>query len=289
MTTPLKRSPFKVGEFGMPQTKTISKWALASAKIAYQLLAISAEVFCRHSFGVRYIGHLVAGLLSCCLYTMVMESGVSEKGSPLLPGYLFVYLCLVLYHLVSMARRGHAGVHSQSTGIPWILRNVDAAHMTAGQFFGSFIVESGIVFVFGLIVSPFDLPLSIWLIGSGISHFVKGAIAAWKFRNRVLDALDARIEGGHISEAVRNNSSPNSTHTQATAAPVTGQPQHQQNSTLREIISNLDPALRRIISGLDSNSPQTERQANPQTPRRYHAGPLGTLPRIVSNRPRNRK
>lgn len=126
----------------MPQTKTISKWALASAKIAYQLLAVSAEVFCRHSFGVRYAGHLVAGLLSCCLYTVLME---------------------------------------------------------------------------------------------------------------------------------------------------TGQPQPQQNSTLSEIISNLDPALRRIISGLNSNPPQTERQANPQTPRRYHAGPLGPLPRITSNRPRNRK
>ena len=94
--------------------------SLASAKIAYRLLAISAEVFCRHSFGVRYIGHLVAGLLSCCLYTMVMDICASVKGSPLLPFYLSVYFCLVLYHLVSMARRGHAGVHSQSNGVPWI-------------------------------------------------------------------------------------------------------------------------------------------------------------------------
>ena len=273
----------------MPQIKTISRWALASAKIAYQLLAISAEVFCRHSFGVRYIGHLVAGLLSCCLYTMVMESGAYEKGSPLLPFYLSVYFGLVFYHLFSMARRGYAGVHSQSNGVPWILGNIDAAQISAGQFFKSCILESGLLFILGLIISPFDRPLSAWLTGSGISHFVKGAIAAWKFRSRVLDALDARIEGGRISGAVRDNSSPNSTHTQATAAPVTGQPQHQQNRTMREIINNLDPALRRIISGQNLNPPQNERQANPQTARRYHAGPLGTLPRITSNRPRNRE
>jgi len=273
----------------MRQIKTISKWALASAKIAYQLLAVSAEVFCRHSFGVRYIGHLVAGLLSCCLYTILVEEGPLEKGSPLLPFYLIAYSGLVSYHVLSMVCRGNAGVHSQSNGVPWILGNIDAAQISAGQFFKSSILESGLLFVLGLIISPFDVPLSAWLTGAGISHFVKSAIASWKFRNRVLDAIDARIEGGRISEAVRDNSSPNSTHTQATAATVTGQPQHQQNSTLREIISNLDPALRRIISGLDSNSPQTERQANPQTPRRYHAGPLGTLPRITSNRPRNRK
>ena len=273
----------------MPQIKTISKWALASAKIAYQLLAISAEVFCRHSFGVRYIGHLVVGWLSCCLYTVVVESGASEKGLPLLPPYLMAYLCLVFYHLFSMARRGYADVHSQSNGVPWILGNTDTAQISAGQLFKSCIIESGLIFVFGLIVSPFDLPLSAWLAGAGISHFAKGAIAAWKFRNRVLDALDARIEGGRISEAVRDNSSPNSTHTQAAAAPVTGQPQHQQNSTLREIINNLDPALRSIISGRNSNPHQAERQANPQTRRRYHAGPLGTLPRITSNRPPNRK
>ncbi len=273
----------------MPQIKTISKWALASAKIAYQLLAINAEVFCRHSFGVRYIGHLVAGWFSCSLYTMVIEGGASEKRSPLLPYYLSAYFCLVFYHFLSMARRGYAGMHSQSNGVPWILGNIDAAQISASQFFESCILESGLFFILGLIVSPFDLPLSVWLIGSGISHFVKGVIAAWKFRSRVLDAIDARIEGGRISEAVRDNSSPNSTHTQAIAAAVTGQPQHQQNRTLREIVNNLDPALRRIISGLNSNPTQTERQANPQTPRRYHAGPLGTLPRITSNRPRNRK
>ena len=188
-----------------------------------------------------------------------------------------------------MARRGYAGMHSQSNGVPWILGNIDAAQISASQFFKSCILESCLLFILGLIISPFDVPLSAWLIGCGISHFVKGAIAAWKFRNRVLDALDARIEGGRLSQAVRDNSSPNSTHTQATVAAVIEQPQHQQHSTLREIFNNLDPALRRIISGQNPNPPQTERQANPQTPRRYHAGPLGTLPRITSNRPRNQK
>ena len=192
----------------MPQIKTISKWALNSAKIAYQLLAISAEVFCRHSFGVRYIGHLVAGLFSCCVYTMVIGAGASEKGSPLLPFFLLAYFCLVFYHLLSMLRRGYAGLHSQSNGVPWILGNIDAAQISVGQLFKSSILESSLLFVLGLIVSPFDTPLSAWLIGSGISHFVKSAIAAWKFRSRVLDALDARIEGGRISGAVRDNSSP---------------------------------------------------------------------------------
>ena len=81
-----RRSLFKVVGFGMRQIRTILKWALPSAKAIGKLLATSAEVFCRHSFGQRYAGAMIGSFLLCLLYYVVIES-VVPGWAPLLGAY----------------------------------------------------------------------------------------------------------------------------------------------------------------------------------------------------------
>jgi hypothetical protein len=250
----------------MRHIRTILKWLLPSVKIAHQMLAVSAEVFLRHSFGVRYVGYLVAGFFSCCLYTLLIGlTGLGEK-IPFLKWYLAAYFVLVSYHIFCFFGRRNSVVHSQSTGVPW---NVWSVRARESQIF-QLLAEPSFIAITGLIVLPFDAPLAVWLLGCGLCHFIKGATGLWNRWNRLHDALDARLEGERMSEAVREYHAPRSRQDQPSTVVVSHSGETQHNRPMRDIVGNLDPALRRLMS--DENLSQE---------RPHHAGPLEHLPRIT--------
>ena len=75
----------------MKQLKTILKWALPSVKAAYNLMAVSAEVFCRHSFGQRYAPSLLASFFFCFVVMSLLREVATDKGSPMVDIYLLFF------------------------------------------------------------------------------------------------------------------------------------------------------------------------------------------------------
>lgn len=269
----------------MRRIKTISKWALISVKIAYRVFAISAEVLCRHSFGQRYASELILGSVSCFLYVSVCEIYRGKTTTSLLTLYLVVYVFLVCYHLLSIWSGRRVAGYSVSNGEPWKFWH----HLPISTQIVKIVFEPCLLILGACIISPYDAALSFWLIGSGISHLLKQAIFLLRLHRRVLDALDARIEGEHMSEAVRRYRTPGAA--QAQAAPtvvVTTRAAPSRSETLEEIVNNLDPALRRLMSGSEESSGRPLGRLRSTTTRsiRFHSGPLGSLPRIRSRRKR---
>ena len=259
-----RQSPFKEDASGMQQIKTILNWILPSTKWAYRILSASAEAFCHHSFGSRYIWNLMLSFFSCCIYFAIMS--ITGSGDGISGCYLMAYFGFVVYHTVSAFRRDSL-VHSESNGVPWDFWRLTPEQMGGFQIF----IEPLLFLNIGLLIAQLDAPLGAWLLGCAICHFIKAIITSWNHRNRLLDALDARLEGERMSNSVRGQHSP---RRQDRPSTVTVAQSLQRPHNARDIVNNLDPVLRRLM---------TEEGAG--APVRYHAGPLGHLPRITARKP----
>jgi hypothetical protein len=104
----------------MEHLKTALKLALTSGKFAYKMMAISAETFCRHSFGRRYALNLLAGYIFCLALTGLLSFGAAQLHPALLQDYLTIYFILIVFHLVRMWRY-HPNLHSHSNGQSWAI------------------------------------------------------------------------------------------------------------------------------------------------------------------------
>ena len=275
----------------MDLIKDTLKWALPSAKIAYKMTATNAEAFCRHSFGQRYAPSLIGSFLFCFAFTSLMRAAAPERASRLLDIYLMTFFILLLFHLSRMWRPRAVPSHSYANGQSWpIWRRLPIRNSLVQS-----LVEPGLHAVAGLLVFPVDKLLFLWLEFSGICLFVKELIGKWKRRSRILDALDARAEGERMNTAIRQQTAPQSAGEGAASPVVAAQPAQSPPNSLTQIARNLDPALQRLIATPERRAP-TQPPANSEVARprqlvtrpshtRYHAGPLGTLPRITSKRP----
>jgi hypothetical protein len=268
----------------MPQIKTISKWALASAKVFYRYLAVSAEVFCRHTFGIRYMNDIVVSFLIFFIYATVVGCFGQIK-SPFLNFYLGCYFALVCFHIVSMLRRQNSSVHSYSSGAPWPFWH----RFCAKPMVVDLILEPGFLLVVGLLLVSHDDALAIWFQLSALSLFFKRAVSSWKKWHHLMDVLDTRVEGEQLNEAVRQRTVPRA-RAATGAIPVSmGQasepPQSQLPQSHEQIFGNLDPALRQIITPANSTAPNSNSRASQSNSGSHeYGGPLAHLPRIKSPR-----
>lgn len=247
------------------------------------MMAINAEVFCRHSFGRRYAPSLMASLLFCVASFGLFHLANPNGASTLLDTYLLIFFILVLFHIASMWRR-RAILHSYFNGLSWPIWERSGIHSGIVQL----LCEPSLHVLAALLIGRECALLSGWLLVAGICLFVKEAITRWKHRNRVIDSIDARLEGERISGEVRRQTAPHSGAEQPGSPVVPVEQAQLPPSTVGQIYSRLDPALQRLLSPRDQNSQRASaatRPASRQGARRYHAGPLGTLPRITSRRP----
>lgn len=269
----------------MNHLKTILKWAFPSIKLGYNLLAGCAEVFCRHSFGPRYAPFLLASFFFTLVIMTLVRIGNQKGASPIMDVYVLTFFILLVYHLGRMWRP-YGNIHSYSTGRSWAFWSRFDASPTVVQM----IFEPATHVLGGLLMFPICEFLSAWLIAAGFCLFVKQFLSNWNYRNRVLDAVDARLEGESIGTGVREHTAPQSGGEQRVSPVVVAQQARQPASSMGRIFSRLDPALQRLVATPNQNRPSPpagNRPANQSGPRRYHAGPLGTLPRITSKRPRS--
>lgn len=245
------------------------------------MLAVSAEVFCRHSFGEQYVWNLLAGFCFCVFCSLCVE-GASPGRFPFFGLYVFVFLVLVCFHIVSIVRRRDGTIQSGLCGVSHAFWR----HLTRNPILVRVIFEPGVILLAGLIVNRFDAALSEWLLTSAVCLCIKATIEAWKLRNQVLGMFDSRIEGERMNQILRGDS-----HTdqrdEDPATTVTQAPGQDGNRpSLGQIFNRLDPALRQVLS-----DPAPPVVANPPDPRQeptskylHHAGPLGHLPRITAKR-----
>ena len=168
--------------------KIILKWLLPSAKLACKLIAVSAEVFCRHSFGMRYGLRLVGSFLLCFGYASLVGLAIPAATSHLLDIYLWIFSLLLLFHIVGLCRQRPPLPHSYSTGQSWQFWQ----RFGFGQNTVRLVFEPGLHIVAGVIVSPVDNALAVWLESAGVCLFIKEMITLRQEYKHLLDALGCR-------------------------------------------------------------------------------------------------
>jgi len=266
----------------MNHLRTISRWALPSAKFTYNILAVSAEAFCRHSFGRRYAPSL---LVSFCCCFVALNLG-RANGPQLVPAltdiYLLIFFILVLYHIARMWRQ-RATIHSHSTGQSWeFWQRFDIQPIIVKT-----LLEPIIHVLAGLLIYPLNNVLSVWLLFAGLCLFIKEFIANRHYSNRVRDAVDARIEGERIGTGVRQQTAPQGNREQRVAPVVAAGPALPPGDSIQQIYSRLDPALQRLVAPPNENRPNSRVPNRPTTPLvviRNQTRPVGARPRITPNR-----
>jgi hypothetical protein len=263
----------------MDLIETTLKLALPSAKLAYRMMAVSAEVLCRHSFGQRYAPQLIGSFLLALLYAGLQ--GVAYPGQParLIGVYVWIHFALVCYHLARNFRPRNLPLHSYSSGQSWSLWQRHGVRPGVVQL----LIEPGLVVGLGAILYPVDIALSFWLQIAGLCLFVKEMIAQWQQRNRMFDALDARAEGERMNTGIRQAPNPEPNGEQATTPVTAAMPVRPAVNQDQQITRNLDPALQRLMA--TGNPPAAVAPPNAHRPRRQQAGPIRTPPRIIVRRP----
>ena len=268
----------------MEQLKTILKFHFRSAKVAYKMFAVSAEVFCRHSFGQRYALTLLASLLGNYVFLgVLLQPVVRQQHSALIDDYLLIFFVLVIYHICSMWRR-RANIQSYSNGQSWDFWR----RLNVNPNLVKTTLEPLMVLLIGALLFSANNLLSIWLQLAGVCLFIKEFLANLEFGNRVLDSVDARLEGERIGTGVRQHTTPQAAGGQQVNPVLPVEPEPAPVSSIEQIYTRLEPALQRLMGSPNQDSPNTSaanRRAAPQNTRRYHAGPLGTLPRMTFKRP----
>ena len=269
----------------MEQLKTILKFHFRSAKIGFKMLAVSAEVFCRHSFGRRYAPTLLASFLCCyVVLCLLLPPMMRHQYSTLINVYIYIYLFLVLYHIGSMWRR-RANTQSYSNGQSWEFWQ----RLNVNPILVKILLEPLMVVLIGLLLFPANNLLSIWLQLGGVCLFIKEFLAYLEFGNRVLDSVDARLEGERIGTGVRQHTTPQAAGGQQINPVLPVEPDPAPVSSIEQIYARLEPALQRLMGSPSQDSPNTSaanHRVEPQNSRRHHAGPLGTLPRMTYKRPK---
>jgi len=253
----------------MRHRKTILKWSLARAKLAYQLLATSGETICRHSFGERYRLSLLMSFGAYLCYAALARLAMPDS-SPLVGTFFVIYCALLGYHFIAISLKGYVCVHSYSTGMPWNVWH--RCGLNNGVI--RILIEPGFLFASGNIISLRDSALAGWFEAAAICLCFKEIVIAWNHRRHVLDAIDARLESEMMNDAIQQRTRPHARCAE-TQNPVNATPaEPQRPPTQAEMFGNVDPALRNLFG-------ENERGATPPT---QSQGPLGHLPRIVSRR-----
>jgi hypothetical protein len=257
----------------MEALKTILKWALPSSKFAYKMLATSAEVFCRHRFGRRYLPTMLFSFVTCMAVLNLFSFAETPPCPGLVDAYLLIFFALLLYHFVQMRRTGR-GIHSTSSGQSWPFWSRFNLNPSAVKI----LIEPLINFLAGVAVLPANRLLAVWLQLAGICLFIKGSMAYNQFRNRVQDTIDARLDGEGIGTAARQQAAPQRAGENAVATVELAEPAPPPANTVQQIYARLDPALQQLMAAQNQNVPETTGADQPELVRVIVRGHRQMLP-----------
>jgi hypothetical protein len=240
------------------------------------MLAVSAEVFCRHSFGRRYVPTLLASFFCCFMFLSLCRGVVPQLCPTLISIYLLIFFILVLFHIVRTWRPGPI-IHSYSNGQSWEFwsrRNINPNIV-------KILVEPLTIVLAGLVLMPANSLLSVWLLLSGACLFIKELLSYWQLRNRVMDSMDARLEGERIGTGVRQQTVPQADRELRANPVVAAAPAQPPANSIQQIYARLDPALQQLVATPNQNYPNhatANRPANPLVVIRHQGRGPATRP-----------
>jgi hypothetical protein len=259
----------------MKHLKTTLKWVLPSVKIAYKMLAITGEVFCRHSFGRRYAPILLASFFSSWMALSLFRHVVPQPFPALIDIYLLCFFVLIVYHIARMWRP-RPTIHSYSSGQSWALWSRHNINSNIVRL----LIEPLIMVLVGLLLVPANGLLSLWLQLGGVCLFIKELLSYWQFRNRVFDSIDARLEGERIGTGVRQQTAPRGAREQRINPVVAAEPAQPPANSIQQIYSRLDPALQQLVA-----TPNQHRSAAPRVVIRHQGRMPRTRPGVAATQP----
>jgi hypothetical protein len=108
--------------------------------------------------------------------------------------------------------------------------------------------------------------LSLWLQFAGMCLFYKELSSYWHFKNRVMDSIDARLEGERIGAVVRQQTAPQRNGRQEVSTVTMAEPSRPPADSIPQMYSNLDPALRRLVGTPDQSHPNSAPANRPSAP-----------------------
>lgn len=244
------------------------KWALPSAKLVWRLMAVSAELLCRHSFGHRYKAALIGSFGLALVYGALNSAACPHHPSRYFGVYLWLHFILLCVHFAGPFRRHAHPLHSYSTGQSWPLWGRLPIAPNVVQLVG----EPVLVVLLGALFYPVDIALSVWLQIAGLSLFAKELIGQWRQRNRLLDTLDARVDGERLNATVRRHTAPEAEPGRIPTPVTTVQTAAPDRLPLAQIAQRLDPALQRLMTTDHARRPAPVQRAVPPPLNRRPAG-----------------
>ena len=245
----------------MDQIKPILKFHYRSTKFAGKMLAVSAEMLCRHSFGRRYAPKLLASFFCTLVALSLLRTAKPQPAPIFISVYFFCLFILLLWHLVTMMR-SPVTVPSYSNGQSfgfWARLDVD-------QSIVRILLEPTFVLVIGAVFISVNELLAVWIMLGAICLFIKEFLAHYQFISRIIDAIDARLEGERIGAGVRQRTTPQGGGEQGVIPVAPADPGQPPAGPIRQIFSQLDPELQRLIAQPNQNRPSNRIVVGPANP-----------------------
>lgn len=229
----------------MNPKEIISKFHLPNPKWLMEALAASVEGLLHHTFGERYAGTLLGGLLVAVVVEFFSSIVPRDNRVDLMSVVIAALFARLIAHWVSVGKRRRAGIHveTRSSGSPWGFWS----ELRIPIKLTTVLLEPLLCFAVALLASPVDQVFSVWLCCAGLALMIKTIAERHKVHNGTLDILDARMAARNLRANVNQQMNQPA---QTLASPVaisaaTGNPQptHPNPNHFR----NLDPALQRLI------------------------------------------
>lgn len=229
-----------------PSTFGDSSKSYAAAEFLTGQFAKTLIVFFRYDFGERYFNVLDSFGASL---TFIFVIGIasfflgSDYDNYIVGLFLLGFVVISLLHLAIAKQRSREGRrwHSRYNGTSYL-----AFLSPENVFFVQRYVEPILAILVGFGLLFFNKPLGFWFIFAGFSIAATEQIAAQRFRNKMLDAIDSQIEAEHLGDAVSGKKKAH--ETEGFVLPVPSYYTEDQRQDIYNGITQLDPALEALIS-----------------------------------------
>lgn len=253
-------NPFQSGQREKPEGFADPKLAYAAVEFICGQFAKTVIVFLRHDFGERYFNVIDSFGSTLTFIGFAVVAGVvlaSENDGLVLGLFLFGFIGMSLFHLFLAKQRDRSGRrwHSRYPGTSYL------AFIAPGNvFFVQRYLEPILAIILGFALAVINRPLGVWFVFSGFCIAATEQIAAQRFRNRLLDAIDAQIEAEQLGEAIAGNKNPY--ETEGFVFPIPNYYTDEQRTALYKGMTKLDPSLQAMID--ETTTATSDKEAEPQ-------------------------
>jgi hypothetical protein len=222
-------------------------------EIIVEFSSLPVEVFLHRHFGERYLNVVkialsVVYLLFFSSITLLLTKGqepAAGKAFLSLNTFMSLFLLVTFAHWAAVLWRWRKGVrwHSYSNGLPLPLWRLLPVRQETVVLY----LEPFLVFVLGLLFRPSAGGFGAFLTLAGIALFVKGQLARWRMRQKVLDVIDGQIEQEQLAAALVEDRPADQTEGFVVYGAGLGRYDKDRRKSLAMAMGGLDPEVRAML------------------------------------------